>query len=131
MDKVKQVIVIRKDLNMRKGKIASQAAHAAMCFLSRRFIFTFEFRTNWVEAILYPPEVEWLKGSFTKIACYVNSLEELEDLHDKAKEAGLEAHIMVDNGDTEFGGVATATALAIGPDYSSKIDPITKGLPLL
>lgn len=27
---VKQVIVIRKDLNMRKGKIAAQAAHASM-----------------------------------------------------------------------------------------------------
>lgn len=131
MDKIKQVIIIRKDLNMRKGKIASQAAHAAMCFLSRRFQFIEFNAAPGVRANLSNPEVEWLKGSFTKIACYVNSLKELEDLHDKAKEAGLEAHIMVDNGDTEFGGVATATALAIGPDYSYKIDPITKGLPLL
>ena len=29
-DYVKQVIIIRKDLKMRKGKMCAQAAHAAM-----------------------------------------------------------------------------------------------------
>ena len=33
MRKVKQIIVVRKDLNMRKGKIAAQAAHASMAVL--------------------------------------------------------------------------------------------------
>ena len=28
MDRIKQVIVMRKDLNMRKGKIAAQSGHA-------------------------------------------------------------------------------------------------------
>ena len=35
MDDVKMVIVMRTDLNMRKGKMMAQSAHAAMMFISR------------------------------------------------------------------------------------------------
>jgi len=34
--RTKQVIVMRKDLNMRKGKMIAQGAHASMAFLTSR-----------------------------------------------------------------------------------------------
>jgi hypothetical protein len=38
-DGIKQVIVIRKDLKMRRGKECAQAAHASMAFITRRLSF--------------------------------------------------------------------------------------------
>ena len=37
MSEVKQIIVMRKDLNMRKGKIAAQASHASLGALLQLF----------------------------------------------------------------------------------------------
>jgi len=42
----------------------------------------------------------------------------------------LETHLITDNGTTEFNSVPTNTCIAIGPDYSDKIDMITKHLKL-
>jgi len=133
-DKVKQVIIVRKDLNMRKGKISSQVAHASMSFITDRLNRPFNYRHGdkiTLQAKFSEEEIEWIEGSFTKIVSYVNSLEEMEDLFTKAEEAGLVGYIIIDEGATEFKGVPTRTALAIGPAKSSIIDPITKHLPLL
>ena len=35
-DKVKQVLVLRKDLNMSKGKMVVQGAHASIAFLTNK-----------------------------------------------------------------------------------------------
>ena len=72
-----------------------------------------------------------MKGSFAKVCVRVNSEEELMDIHDKAKAAGLEVHLITDSGRTEFKGVPTKTCLAIGPDEAEKIDTITGELTLL
>jgi len=126
---VKQVLVVRKDLNMRKGKIAAQAAHASLkVFLDRKLrtplsdeIFSFS---------LTEPMELWLKGSFTKVCLYVKSEDELEAVHKKALKAGIPTVMIVDSGKTEFHGALTKTVVAIGPDYCDKIDPITEGLKL-
>ena len=73
----------------------------------------------------------WLTGAFAKVCCRVNSEEELMQLHDKAKEAGLEVHLITDSGKTEFHGIPTRTCLAIGPDLAEKIDAVTGHLELL
>jgi peptidyl-tRNA hydrolase len=39
--------------------------------------------------------------------------------------------LIEDNGATEFHGVKTATAVAVGPDWEDRVDAITKDLPLL
>jgi peptidyl-tRNA hydrolase, PTH2 family len=97
----KQVIVMRRDLGMRRGKEIAQGTHASMIWLALRIRqpgYTF------AEA-----ERRWLYGSFTKVCVRVES------------EAGR----------TEFHGVPTPTCCAVGPDYPERIDPITGHLKLL
>lgn len=117
----KQVIVIRKDLNMRKGKMVAQGAHAAMAAVLK----------NGMLVTKSDPLEEWLSGRFTKICVSVNSEEELLAVYQKAREAGILCSLITDAGLTEFNGVPTKTCCAIGPDYPDKIDPITKDLKLL
>ena len=130
---VKQVIVVRKDLNMRKGKIAAQAAHASMAVLLNMM----EVQENglYQQRSLHidneSPLHIWLNGAFTKVCVSVNSEEELVELHEAAKQQNIPAALIVDNGLTEFNGVKTTTCLAIGPDYSERINMITGGLQLL
>jgi len=140
VDDVKQVIIIRKDLGMRKGKVAAQAAHASMKILLDRSNFEKhnEKSTFWEESYVWYFEVDedepmfrWLRGEFTKIVVYVKSEAELLEVYEKAKEAGLLASLITDAGKTEFHGDRTRTAVAVGPDWSSKIDKVTGHLPLL
>lgn len=126
----KQVIVMRKDLNMRKGKMCAQAAHASMSFITHR-IAPCCSRNDAVKFRLTDVEQEWLDNSFTKITVSVNSEEELFNVVQTARNARVECHLVQDNGTTEFGGVKTYTCLALGPDYADKIDAITGHLPLL
>lgn len=77
------------------------------------------------------PIYNWLKGSFTKVVVGVESLKELEDLELKARQEGILVAKVLDQGRTEFHGERTITALAIGPEWASKLDPITGNLKLL
>ncbi len=139
-DYVKQIIVIRKDLNMRKGKIAAQAAHASMKVLVDRMIIH-EFAKHssmwegcWVWELTTfesEPVHRWLKGAFTKVVVSCKDEKELLELKEKAEEAGILCALVTDAGKTEFHGKRTNTALAIGPDWDSKLKPITGDLPLL
>lgn len=136
--KTKQIIIIRKDLSVRRGKEIAQGAHASMAVLTNNLIgypfkwyrfpflilkFIFLFFTN-------KPLRVWLTGRFTKICVTVNSEGELLDYYNKAKKAGILCSLIKDAGLTEFGGVPTFTAVAIGPDEDSKINRITKNLKL-
>lgn len=133
----KQVIVVRKDLNMRKGKLAAQVSHASMAFLTRSmspvWITKKEgdayFRT---EILKETKEIEhWLKSSFAKIVVYVNSEEELLEVYNKAQSKHLMAHLITDSGKTEFGGIPTNTCVGIGPHSIERFEGITDHLPLL
>jgi PTH2 family peptidyl-tRNA hydrolase len=73
----------------------------------------------------------WLCGRFKKICVSVNCENELLKLHQRALDAGLITALIQDAGLTEFAGVPTYTALAIGPDEDAKIDQLTDELPLL
>lgn len=122
MSAPKQIIILRKDLNMRKGKMVAQGAHASMAVILEE-----QNRLNYPQ----PAVAEWLSGKFTKICVYVNSEQELIDIFHSARAALIPCSLIKDAGLTEFGGVSTYTAVAIGPDYPEVIDPITKHLPLL
>lgn len=134
---MKQVIVVRKDLNMRKGKIASQVAHASMGAIlpymrlenSRPDHETRLIPAYWWDHLAYVEA--WLEGSFVKICVSVNSEAELLVLEQEAKGRGLPHCLIKDNGTTEFKGVPTYTALAVGPAPDDLVNLITGNLPLL
>ena len=128
MRDTKQVIVMRRDLKVRRGKECAQSAHAAMAFFTRRLILDQD--KGKFSITLKEPEVNWMRESFAKVVVKVNDLAELMKIRDDARSAGLEVHLIVDSGRTEFHGEPTPTCLAIGPDYCDKIDPITGHLEL-
>lgn len=126
-DKIKQVIVMRKDLNMRRGKQMAQASHASMLFIIKAIE-----ACSQVFDILSDVQIEWMFNDvFTKIVVGVDDEISLIQIAARAEELGVACHEVHDRGLTEFHGVRTFTCLALGPDYSSKIDPITKDLTLL
>jgi len=137
MDKVKQVIVVRRDLRnsdgqkVRTGKLIVQACHASIAFLTNRMKKNIANPEAlwWVN--LSQSEKEWIYGSFFKVCVGVDSEKELLDILEKARTLGVEAQLITDQGHTEFNGVPTNTCLALGPDYSDKIDLITGNLKLL
>jgi PTH2 family peptidyl-tRNA hydrolase len=129
----KQVIVIRKDLNMRKGKMIAQGAHASMkVFFDRgKLIKNSDEHPNMFICEFTEPMREWCAGIFTKICLSVNSETELLDIYRQAQEVNLPCSLIQDCGLTEFNGIPTYTAVAIGPDYGERVDLITGHLPLL
>lgn len=122
----KQVIVVRKDLKMRRGKEIAQGAHASMAFVTRKLTGAGSSLT----AEFTQAEIDWLNSSFRKITCKVDSEEALIAVYEKALSAGVVAKLITDSGATEFHGVATHTCVAIGPDYEDAIDAVTGDLEL-
>ena len=133
----KQVIVVRKDLNMRKGKMCAQVAHASLksiMDLMGKGELKLSNETEHIYCLKFfdgDPEYIWLNTNYAKIVVSCNSEEELLAIEKQAKEAKLHTTLITDHGRTEFHGVHTPTCLAIGPDFPNKIDPITKHLNLL
>ena len=113
---LKQVIVVRKDLKMRRGKEIAQACHASMKVV--------------LENSDHEDVESWLESSFTKIVVSVDSEDELLAIYTSAHNSGLICSLIKDSGRTEFNNVPTYTALAIGPAESKLIDVITKDLKL-
>lgn len=112
---IKQVIVVRKDLDIGKGKLIAQACHASLeayKLASKKII------------------KEWEKQGSKKVVLKVKSLDELLQVYEKAKEAKLPVALISDAGKTQLE-KGTITCLAIGPYYSEEIDKITGNLKLL
>jgi len=133
MSEVKQVIVMRKDLGMRKGKMIAQGSHASLGSLlkmARREESEIGVKIEFnfpADSVLD----KWLNGVFTKVCVYVESEQDLNEIKAKCEAAGIPNSLILDAGLTEFHGVPTKTCLGIGPWWSSEIDKITGSLPLL
>jgi PTH2 family peptidyl-tRNA hydrolase len=127
-DKVKQVLVLRKDLNMSKGKMVVQGAHASIAFLTNKMKDNLSNPEAlwWVN--LSQAEKEWVYGTFYKICVGVDSEKELLDIAYNAIAMGISVKYIEETGGFDK---PTITCIAIGPDYSSYIDPVTKHLKLL
>lgn len=118
---VKQVIVYRRDLQMRKGKIAAQVAHASMKVLLDRD----EGPWDRLEIPMDPVMAAWARARFAKVVLSVEDEGALVEVHRLALEAGLPTSLVVDAGRTEFHGVPTRTTVAVGPGLVDAIDRIT------
>ena len=130
---VKQVIVIRRDLHMRRGKEIAQGAHASSAWLASLVASKLAAvgpSAVSVTVTLDPAARVWLTSSFRKVTLQVQSEDQLVSLHEAALARGLHSHLIRDSGRTEFGGVPTITALAIGPGRATDIDELTGGLTL-
>ena len=120
-DRIKQTIIIRKDLNLSKGRLVTQGAHASIAFLT-------DLIKEYNPLQLTEVQKEWVYGTFFKVCVGVDSEKELLDIGYNAVMLGLSVkYIEETNGFDK----PTITCLAIGPDYSSKIDTVTKHLKLL
>jgi len=145
-DAPKQVIIIRKDLNMRKGKMVAQGAHASIAVIFNYMFPNYQSSEMSIKnGFLEPhkfciklPDGEtgdnmktWMTGIFKKIVVGAENLQEMVDAYQEAKKQGIPCSIIEDAGLTEFGGQVTITAVAIGPDDPEKIDKITGKFSLL
>jgi PTH2 family peptidyl-tRNA hydrolase len=138
------VIVMRKDLGMRKGKMIAQGAHASLKVLTdRRVTVTLADQPADLESrassatpaifavALTPAMAAWLTGRFTKVCVSVDSEAALEAVVERARAANVPVALIVDAGKTEFHGVPTKTCCAVGPAWTDEVDAITGELPLL
>ena len=137
MKRAKQVIVVRKDLNMRKGKLAAQVAHASLKVILDQMMtnhYTYGDR-HWMDKVLSlrpeEPLSQWLLDKFTKIVVYVESEDAIHALANKCHFLNVPCAVITDSGKTEFHGEPTVTCIAIGPDWEDKVDEITGDLPLM
>ena len=113
--KYKQVILIRQDLKLPKGKAAAQVAHAS------------------VEAVLKSDKKlvsTWRDEGMAKIVLKVKDQKELIKYFQQAKDEGLTTSLITDAGKTVIA-PGTKTCVGIGPDEEEKIDHITENLKLL
>lgn len=131
---IKQVIVMRTTYpsekgpkKLRRGKEIAQACHASVAFLSKKME---RISDNLFQVWLSPTEQEWIEGIFMKICLKVETEEELLEVERRAKEKGLNCHLITDRGLTEFGGIPTNTCLSIGPEEAARIDEVTGHLEL-
>ena len=112
---LKQVIVVRRDLDWGKGKLAAHCAHAAVG-----------------SVLLVDQEVvnRWGREGGMKVVVRVNDLKDFDVVYKKVKAAKLPHFLVKDAGKTQLKR-GTVTALGIGPADAKKIDRITGKLKLL
>ncbi|MEM0157966.1 MAG: peptidyl-tRNA hydrolase Pth2 [Thermoplasmataceae archaeon] len=118
VDVIKLVIAVRRDLDLGKGKIAAQAAHAAVsCALRAQKEDKRTFR-------------EWLDQGQKKIVVRVDNEKDLLDLMGKARLKGLICEAVYDAGHTQVD-PGTLTCIGIGPASESALDELTGEYSLL
>ncbi|XP_564060.3 uncharacterized protein LOC1271088 [Anopheles gambiae] len=121
---MKMVLVVRSDLGLKKGKIASQCAHAAVlcCMRAASAGGDAAGRGKMLDA--------WLRQGQPKIVLRVDSLQELHLLTERAESSGVIAEIVRDAGRTQVAS-GTETVLGLGPARTEAIDSLVGHLKLL
>ena len=112
---MKQVMIVRTDLKMGKGKIAAQCCHGAIGAYKKSD----------------PGKIKkWENEAYAKVVLKVKTLEELEELKKVADKKGIVNYLVVDAGRTQIP-TSSVTVLALGPDEDKILDEVTGDLKLL
>ena len=139
ISKTKMMIIMRRDLKMSKGKIASQAGHACVGIILKALKkenLLYDYEESLETIVLKDNEqrnsslINWFQYGCTKVCVYVDSEAELLDISKKATERGVLSTIITDAGVTEFHGVPTKTCLALEPLSYDIADELTGHLKL-
>jgi len=117
MGDIKQVIVVRTDLEMGKGKIAAQVGHA--CVMGAEHVR--KSHPEWFN--------EWWAGQ-EKVVVKVSGIKELQEIKRHAIELDLPWSEVSDAGHTQLA-PGTTTCISIGPAPENLIDKVTGTLKLL
>ena len=117
-DELKQVILLRMDLPMGKGKLVAQGAHASL--------------DAYLDAVSKTPAVarKWHEQGMRKVALKVESEKELVAMFKAAKDYELPCALITDAGHTQLE-PGSKTAVGIGPAKSELLDRFTGQLKLL
>lgn len=106
---MKQVILVRNDLKLPKGKMSAQVAHASVGALVKS----------------HKDDIKkWQDQGQKKVVLKVQDKDELLQYKRKAEDAGLVCSLVIDAGKTVLD-PGTITCLGVGPDKEEKIDTIT------
>lgn len=115
---IKQVLVVRTDLGMGRGKMAVQCSHAA---ISSAELARTRFR-NWYD--------KWMREGQAKIALKVKDEDQLLELEKRARGIPIASYIVRDMGLTQVP-TGTITCLGLGPAPVDTVDTLTGKLRLL
>ena len=115
MKDYKQCIIIREDLKLSKGKLATQVAHAAVSAAEKAGKSALD---------------EWKIGGQKKVVLKVSKLQDLYELKEIAERQGLPTALISDAGHTQIP-AGTVTALGIGPAKIEELDNFTGNLKLV
>ena len=111
----KQAIVLRIDLDMGKGKLVAQGAHASLSAYAKAGA---------------SEKKEWEFGGQKKIVLKVTSEKELLEHFERCDDAGLKPALIRDAGHTQVE-AGSITCFGVGPAPENKIDSILGKLKLL
>ena len=112
---MKQVIVVRQDLKLDKGKMSAQVAHASVGAMIKS----------------HKDDIaKWQQQGQKKVVLKVKDLDELLKYKQLAEDAGLVTSLITDAGKTAIA-PGTITCLGIGPDKEEKIDQVTGKLKMV
>ena len=114
---MKQVIAVRKDLKLQKGKMAVQVAHASVGAYRKAV----SAKKEWVS--------EWESEGERKVAVWVEGEKQILDLYNKVK-GKMPCALIRDAGLTQLE-PGTITCLGIGPAPEQEIGPFTNELKLV
>jgi PTH2 family peptidyl-tRNA hydrolase len=111
----KQVILVRQDLKLPKGKLAVQSAHASSAALIKS----------------HKDDIKkWQARGMKKVVLKVKDAKELFKYKQQAEDLGLVTALIEDAGKTVVK-PGTVTCLGIGPDKEEKIDKVSGKLKMV